>query len=190
MNGAWKWCVGCAIVYGMMNGKGAELCSAVMDSGDEALRLTMILLSAMTVWSGLMEILSSSGDMTRLGRIVRRVAAPVFGGLKDEECWEAMGTNLAANMLGMGNAATPAGIRAAKLLASRGAEGMRALAALLVINNAGLQLMPTTVIAMRQAAGSADAGSVWLPSLAASAASLVTGLAALRLSGRAGRTRA
>ena len=185
MNSVWKWCTGCAIVYGMMNGNGSAMAAELMSAGEEALKLTMILVSSMTVWSGMLEILGSAGDLKRLGRMMRSVTSPLFGGVKDAECWEAIGMNLAANVLGMGNAATPAGIHAAKLLASRGEVGMRALAALLVVNNAGLQLMPTTVIAMRQAAGSVDAGCVWLPSLAASAASLAAGLAALRMSGRA-----
>ncbi|MBQ2952086.1 MAG: hypothetical protein IJE07_00870 [Clostridia bacterium] len=179
MNGVWKWCVFGAVVYGLFSGNGDSMSATLMTTGEEALQLTMILTASMTLWGGLMEILCQSGDLTRLGGMLRRIAGPVFPGLQDRACWEAMGTNIAANMLGMGNAATPAGICAAKLLAGQGETGLRALAALLVVNNAGLQLLPTTVIAMRQAAGSADPGSVWVPSLAASGASALVGLATL-----------
>ena len=96
--------------------------------------------------------------------------------------------NLAANLLGLGNAATPAGILAAQRLAQHGEKGMRALAMLLVLNNAGLTLLPTTVISLRQAAGSADPASTWLPSMAAGAASAAVGVAVLLvLQGREGR---
>lgn len=181
MNSVWKWCVVSAIVYGMMTKRSACMEAALLSTGEEAVGMTVILISIMTLWSGLLEILAVNGDLSGLGRLMCRFAAPVFGGLKDEACWEAMGTNLAANLLGLGNAATPAGVRAAQLLAERGPQGLRALSALLVLNNAGLQLLPTTVITMRQTAGSASAGDVWLPALAASAASAAAGLLALRV---------
>ena len=88
-----------------------------------------------------------------------------------------MSLNLSANLLGLGNAATPAGLEAARLLSQQGGAGLRALAMLLALNNAGLQLMPTTIIALRAAAGSTDPAGVWdaelLSSLAATAVAVL-----------------
>ena len=92
-----------------------------------------------------------------------------------------MSLNLSANLLGLGNAATPAGVRAAELLARRGEEGLRALAMLLALNNSSLQLMPTTVIALRAQAGSAAPADIWPAALLSSAAATLTAAALMML---------
>ena len=176
MNQVWKCCMLLAAVLAMIAGRQQAAAEAMLNCGNVAVRLTLTLLAAMTLWSGLMEILTETGDVRRIGGVFRKAAAPLFPKIRDEACWEAMSLNITANLLGLGNAATPAGIAAAKGLAAQGKDGLQALAMLLVINNAGLQLMPTTVIAMRQAAGSLDGASVWLPTLIVSAVSTATGV--------------
>lgn len=145
----------------LVSGHAGEAAAALLDSGEQAVTLLTRLLAAMTLWSGLMEILSASGDVQRLGRLFRCVLRPVFPGLADDAAWNAITMNLSANLLGLGNAATPAGIDAAKRLAALGETGMRSLAMLLVLDNAGVQLIPTTVITMRQAAGARDPADIW-----------------------------
>lgn len=134
-----------------------------------------------------MEQLDAAGDLKRLGRLIRRGAQKLFPGIENEEAWSAAGMNLAANLLGLGNAATPAGIRAAELLSRQGEAGIQALGALLVLNNSGLQLMPTTVIALRSAAGSADPAGIWLQTLLSSGAATLTAILLLTL--RYGRSK-
>lgn len=151
--------------------------AAMLASGEQAVKLVLTLLATMTLWSGLMEILCETGDVARLGRVFRRALKPLFSGMNDEEAWNAISMNLSANLLGLGNAATPAGILAAKRLAALGEPGMRALAMLLTLDNTSLQLIPTTVITLRQAAGAADPADVWGMTLAVSGAA--TGIAAL-----------
>lgn len=160
----------CAVV----TGRGASSAQALMDSGRQAMAMMAELMGAMALWSGLMEQLYASGDLAWLGRLIRRGAQRMFPGVEEEEAWSAVGMNLAANLLGLGNAATPAGIRAAEKLSRQGEAGVRALAMLLALNNSGLQLMPTTVIALRSAAGSADPAGIWLPTLLSSGAATVT----------------
>ncbi|MGN0747960.1 MAG: hypothetical protein ACI4ML_14935 [Aristaeellaceae bacterium] len=123
-----------------------------------------------------MELLSASGDVARLGHLLARAARDVYPGVEDEEGWAAVGMNVAANLLGLGNAATPAGIRAAQLLSAQGEEGVRALAMLLALNNSSLQLIPATVMTLRAAAGAADPADIWLPTMLSSLAA--TGVAA------------
>lgn len=165
---------------------GKKAASALLQSGDAAVQLMLTLMGSMVLWSGMMEILGATGDIGRLGKLLRRVLAPLFPGLKDDDCWAAMGMNIAANVLGLGNAATPAGIRAATLLEKQGEPGLRALAMLLVLNNSGLQLMPTTVITLRSAAGAADPADIWLPALAASGAATLCGIVLMWLVNRGG----
>ena len=116
-----------ACVVALVTGRPAA--GALMDSGAGAVEMTLTLMGSMVLWSGLMEVLRATGDVERLGRGLRRLLSPLFGSIKDDACWAAMGMNLAANMLGLGNAATPAGIRAAELCESighaAGAEQLR-----------------------------------------------------------------
>ncbi len=166
----------------LMNGRAGEAAAALLDSGEQAVALLMTLLAAMTLWSGLMEILSASGDVQRLGRLFRRVLRPLFPGLSDDAAWNAITVNLSANLLGLGNAATPAGIEAAKRLAVLGETGMRALATLLVLDNASVQLIPTTVITLRQAAGAHDPADIWGMTLLISGAATVAAVVMMILS--------
>lgn len=184
LNHVWSGMLIASIAVGLGTGNVTEMADMLMTSGEEAIGLMLTLMAAMTLWSGLMEILSEAGDIRRIGRLLRKLTTPVFGGLRDEACWDAMSMNLAANLLGVGNAATPAGIRAAQLLSGQGEAGLRALAALLALNNAGLQLAPTTVITLRQAAGSSDPAGIWGVSLAAALAAATVSLAVLSLLNR------
>ena len=173
-----------ACLLALIEGNGARSAAALMDSGTAAVNMTLELMGSMALWGGLMEQMHASGDIVRLGRWIRRAMQPIFPGVKDDEAWSAMGMNAAANLFGLGNAATPSGIRAAQLLARHGEEGLRALALMLALNNAGFQLMPTTVIAMRAAAGSAHPADIWLPTLACSGVAAAVAAALMLLTDR------
>ena len=174
MSKLWPLALAMSMLAALLTRQWGVTAQALLESGNSAVSLMITLLGTMTLWSGLMEILAETGDLRRIGALLRRILRPLFPGLTDEACWDAMSLNLSANVLGLGNAATPAGIQAAQLLAGHGAVGLQALSMLLVINNSSLQLMPTTVIALRAAAGSANPAGVWPASLAASGAATVT----------------
>lgn len=186
MSRIWTILMLASVVVSVVTGRTGEAASALLNSGTEAVALLMTLLATMTLWSGLMEILEASGDVARIGRSFRKIAKPLFPGLKDDACWSAMSLNLSANLLGLGNAATPAGIQAAKLLAGQGETGLRALAMLLALDNASLQLMPTTIITLRQAAGSADPAGIWAATLIASGVSTVAAVLLMGIIHRGG----
>lgn len=173
MSKIWSAALIFSLLAAFVSGRTGAASQALLESGGAAVELTITLLGTMTLWSGLMEILAETGDVRRIGSMLRRVLRPLFPGLTDNACWEAMSLNLSANLLGLGNAATPAGIEAARLLARQGEIGLRALAMLLALNNSSLQLMPTTVIALRAAAGSSDPAGIWPAAMASSAAATV-----------------
>ena len=150
--------------------------SALLASAGSSVSLMMTLLGTMALWRGLMEILLQTGDVEKLGTVVRKLLGKHSKTVPDEMCWTEIGMNLAANVLGLGNAATPSGVSAAKRLAAHGEGGLRTLALLLVLNNAGVQLLPTTVLSLRQAAGAAHPADVWGAMLFSSAASMVGGV--------------
>ena len=156
----------------IVSGQSGPAAQALLESGNQAVHLLMTLLATMTLWSGLMEILCETGDAQKLGKAFRHLLRPLFPKLRDEAAWNAISMNLSANLLGLGNAATPAGIDAARRLAALGEPGLRALAMLLALDNASLQLIPTTVITLRQSAGAADPADIWGMTLLVSAASM------------------
>lgn len=160
-----------SVVYALMCGNVSPTAGALLAAGSEAVNLAITLTGAMALWCGLMEVLRRAGDVQRLGSLLRRVLKPLFPGMEDEAAWGYMASNLAANMMGLGNAATPAGIAAAKRLNMLGETGLRALAMLLVLNNSSLQWLPTTVITLRAEAGSTAPAGIWLPAMMVSGVS-------------------
>ncbi len=161
MGPVWMVLLLASIGTAALSGTAGQTAEALLQSGEEAVTLLLTLLATMPLWSGLMEVLRAAGDVKRLGRLFRCIASPLFPGLADESCWDAISMNLSANLLGLGNAATPAGIDAARRLSQQGETGIRALAMLLALDNASLQLLPTTVITLRQAAGAYDPADIW-----------------------------
>lgn len=190
MSTVWKILFTCSIAYAFITGNGSSASAALLESGDRAVALMLTLTGAMTLWSGLVEILQDTGDVARLGRWFRRVARPLFPEVRDRESWDAMSMNLAANLLGLGNAATPSGIEAARRLAGQGDGGRRGLGMLLVLNNTGLQLIPTTVMTLRKSAGSAAPAKIWLPTLLVSAISTAVGVTMMVMLQKWGRRHA
>ena len=170
-----------AICATLGTGQWQQAETALLTAGSEAIRLGVTLTGSMMVWGGLMGMLRDTPIMGILARGLRRLLSPLVRRDLTAESWAAMGMNLAANLLGLGNAATPFGIRAATLLAQQGESGMRGLLTLLVLNNSGLSLMPTTVITLRQQAGSAAPGDIWLPTLIATAVATLAAALMLRL---------
>lgn len=181
MGAVWSGVVAASVVWAFLAGNIGSAAEAFMQCGEKALSLTVVLMTSMALWGGVLEILSQTGDVARIGNLFRRISLRLFSGLEDRESWEAISMNLAANLFGLGNAATPAGIKAAMLLSTQGETGMRYLAMLLVINNAGVQLLPSTVIMLRRTAGAADPGDIWLPTIACSAAALSVAVTVLYL---------
>lgn len=170
------WCVGMLLALTAAAGLGrwSQTAEAILMAGSQAVRLGVTLTGSMMLWGGLMEMLHDTAVLGWVSGGVRRLLKPLVRRELSEESWAAMGMNLTANLFGLGNAATPMGIRAAKLLAEQGENGLRGLTVLLVMNNSGLELMPATVMTLRQQAGSASPGDVWLPTLIATAASAAT----------------
>ena len=135
-----------------------------------------------------MEILEQCGIAKGLGRLFRPVLRHLLpNAAKDEETLAALTANVSANLLGLGNAATPLGIRAARRMAAGcGGVASNELCMLVVLNTASIQLLPTTIASVRAAAGSTSPfdilPAVWLSSLL----SVIVGLTAAKLLSRRG----
>ena len=190
---AWVWTamVVLSLVCGLWTGRIDAVATAALEGADSAIRLSISMAGIMCLWSGVMEIMNACGISAMLARAFRPLLRRLLPqACRDEETLAAVSANVSANLLGLGNAATPLGIRAARRMAvGCGGVASDELCLLVVLNTASIQLLPTTVASVRAAAGSSAPfdilPAVWLSSLL----SVTTGLtAAALLSRRGGRS--
>ena len=169
-----------ALGYGLCTGRAEALCTALISGMENAVQVGVFLLGTMCFWGGWMRVADEAGLTRRLARLFRPLIRLLFPRIApDGEAAQAISMNMAANLLGMGNAATPMGLAAMRVLKrdAPGADASNAMITFVVLNTAGFQLIPSTVASLRQAAGSASPfdlmGCIWLTSLG----SVATGLA-------------
>ena len=147
-----------------------------MITGVRSAILLMLKLAAIyTVWLGILQMMKETHIDKALSRLLRPLIKRLFKSESDE-CYDWISINLASNMLGMGGAATPAGIKAIGTMQSDGEKASNNMCLLIVINATSIQLIPATVISIRAAAGSANSANVFLPTLIATFASTFAGV--------------
>lgn len=178
------------VLYAAIRGKLDAVSQAALNGGGDALRLILQMTGGFMLFGGAVHILEKAGVMAWLVRALRRPLRWLFPEDPGEEAMEAVTENLAANMLGVSNAATPMGVRAARAMNPAGEKSpSAALCLFLVINATSVQILPTSVLTLRQAAGSAQPERIVLPSLIASAVSTALGILLCKLLERRKRTR-
>lgn len=171
-----------SLVSGVATGRLDAVTAAVSTGAAEAVTLAISIAGLMCFWSGLMELISASGLAEKLSRLLMPVLRPLFGAAsRDREAMEAVSANVTANLLGLSNAATPLGLKAVDRLYTL--EGRRGspdtVLTLITLNTASIQLIPSTVAAVRGACGSAAPfdimPAVWVASITSVAAVLISG---------------
>ena len=185
----WTGMVLVSLLCGLATGRGPEVASAAVEGAAAAVELCLSIAGMMCLWTGVMEVMRRSGLADGLSRLLGPVLGRLFpGAARDREAMDSISANVSANLLGLGNAATPLGIEAAKRL-RRGRTGTASdeLCMLVVCNTASIQLIPTTVATVRAAAGCEAPfdilPAVWL----ASALSVGVGILACKIFSRVWR---
>ena len=186
MSGIWAGMVVVSVVCALVTGRGSEVAPAAMEGASAGVELCLGMAGALCLWMGVMEVLRRAGAMGWLSRLLRPVLGRLYPDFaRDSGVMDAISANVSANLLGLGNAATPLGLDAARRM-SRRSPGVAsdALCMLVVCNTASIQLIPTTVAAVRAGAGSTAPfdilPAVWL----APALSVTVGILAARLFAR------
>ena len=182
---AWLWTgmVALSVLCGAATGRMDAVAAAAMEGTAAAVDLCLGMLGGVCLWMGVMELLERSGLAAGLSRLLRPVLRRLLPrASRDEGTLAALSANVSANLLGLGNAATPLGVRAAARMAEGcGGTASDELCRLVVLNTASIQLLPTTVASVRAACGSAAPleilPAVWL----SSTLSVAAGLLAARL---------
>ncbi|MCI9187552.1 MAG: spore maturation protein A [Oscillospiraceae bacterium] len=186
MSMLWTGMVAAAILCGLATGRGPEVAAAAMEGARAAVDLCLSIAGMLCLWSGVMEVMRRSGLSGQLSRLLRPVLGRLFPeAAGDRRIMDSISANVSANLLGLGNAATPLGIEAAKGLAKKSpGRASDGLCMLIVCNTASIQLIPTTVAAVRAAEGCAAPfdilPAVWL----ASGLSVCGGILACKLLSR------
>ena len=189
----WVWCgmVLLSLLFGLVNGRLDDVAAAALEGAGSAIQLSLSMAGVLCLWSGVMEVMKVCGLSDGLARAFRPLLRRLLpNASRDTETLAAISANVSANLLGLGNAATPLGIRAACRMA-RGCGGIASdeLCLLVVLNTASIQFLPATVASVRSAAGSRTPfdilPAVWL----ASVLSVSAGLLMARLLAAAGRWR-
>ncbi len=173
----------CALLYSLWAGTTANLGAAITQGTSQAVTFCLSTGALICLWSGLMEVLSRSGAMSALSRLLRRPLTILFpDAAKDKDTIEALSANVSANLLGLGNAATPMGIRAAEglsRLANNNPSASESLCMLVVVNTASVQLLPTTIASVRAQFGASEPfdilPAVWISSIASVVAGVLMG---------------
>jgi spore maturation protein A len=184
----WTFLVVAAMVTAAFTGSVAALTGAIAESAGQAVTVALGLVGVMTLWLGLMRVAEEAGLVTQVARLVRPVMRRLFPEVPpDHPAMGSMVLNLSANLLGLGNAATPFGVRAMQELETlnpRKGVATDAEALFVVMNTASLQLVPATVIALRAGAGSRAPAEILGATLVASAIGVVVAVAVAKLLAR------
>ncbi len=157
LNYIWFGLMAIALVVAAFNGTAGAVTQGAIDSAKTAVEISLGLIGIMTLWLGIMRVAEKAGLIALLGRALRPVSRLLFPGIpSDHPAIGAMIMNVAANMLGLSNAATPFGIKAMEELQELNPKkdtASNAMVTFLTLNTAGIQLIPATIIGVLAAAG-------------------------------------
>lgn len=180
----WMVLVVTAVIAAALEGNLGALSPAVMEGASSAIRLALSLAGALCLWSALAKLMEKAGALRGLARVMRPVFRRLFPqASRDETAMGYLCANVSANLLGLGNAATPMGIAAVKRMQelAHTRTATDEMCRLIVMNTASIQLLPTTVAAVRASLGAATPFDILPAVWITSALSVTAGLLAARL---------
>lgn len=164
----------------LTGGRGREATAAFLDGAVKGVEITIAMAGPICLWSGLGALMRRLGFLKPVSRLLRPLLGRIYpSSRKDEELAQDLSANLSANLLGLGNAATPMGIQAVRRLQDPRHPGIATdeMCRLVVMNTASVQLLPTTVAAVRAGAGACSPFDilpcVWVSSLCSVSAGLI-----------------
>lgn len=179
----WTGMIVVSILCALATGRGPEVAAAAVEGTSAAVQLALSIAGMLCLWTGVMEVMRQSGLADKLSRLLAPILRRLFPqAARDRDTMDSISANVSANLLGLGSAATPLGLEAARRL-SRRSQGVASddLCMLVVCNTASIQLIPTTVASVRAAEGCAAPfdilPAVWL----ASALSVGVGILACKI---------
>ena len=179
MSWIWTGLLAISILAAVILGNGSQLVTAVSQGAQAGITLAISIAGSVCLWSGVGKLMERCGITAGLSKLLRPVLVRLFPSSRsDAPLAGSLSANVCANLLGLGNAATPMGIQAAKHLAEKRKDGIATneLCRLIVLNTASIQLIPTTVAAVRAGLGCSSPfdilPAVWVTSFCSAGAGL------------------
>lgn len=168
------------IIYSFFTGNTLSVNESLIQSGETAISMILKIIPLLCLWLGVMKIASLSGLLSKLSLVVAKIIGPLFPELKKgEEALSYIATNIVMNIFGLGNAATPFGLKAFERLQEinpKKEEASRSMITLLVMNTASVTLIPTTVISFRRMYHANQPTEILIPCMIATILSCLFGL--------------
>lgn len=185
LNYIWGFMIIIGVVFGAFTGNMEAVTNAAIDSSKEAVTLCITMIGVMSLWSGLMEIATKAGLISSFTKAIQPLISFLFPNIpKEHKAREYISTNMIANILGLGWAATPAGLKAMGAMKELNRDSKVAsteMCTFLIINISSLQLIPVNMIAYRSQYGSVNPASIIVPAIIATLASTIAGITYARL---------
>lgn len=180
MNYIWSGFILVSIFISLINGNISKTQAAAMEGAKETVEMILSLAGIICFWTGMMEIAVRSGGVKKISKLLKPVVKFLFPDVKSQKAKDAILMNMTANILGIGNAATPFGLKAMEELNRENfnkGTATNSMCRFVLINTASIQLIPTTIFALRSSFDSADpfciTGAVWFSSLCALCVGLI-----------------
>ena len=180
LNNLWAGMIFIGIIFGIIHGKMQEVTNGILSGAQDAVSLCISLAGILAFWSGIMEIAKESGFLQKLSKSLTPFLDFLFPDVpRNHPAREQMSANIAANILGLGWAATPSGLEAMKQLKQLNGNSeiaSRSMCAFLVLNISSLQLIPVNMIAYRSQYGAVNPTAIVGPAIVATFISTVVGI--------------
>ena len=175
LNVIWPIFIIISVIYAIFSGRMEAVTNSIFESAESTVQLTITFFGTLCLWNGIMQIASKTTLIEKISKLLSPLMRFLFKEIKKEDkAYKEISMNIVANIMGLGNAATPLGLKAMKTMQQDNPNKKiltNSMAMLIVINTASLQIIPTTVIAIRSSLGSESPTSiisgVWIATIAA-----------------------
>ena len=183
LNKIWPFFIIISFVYSIYSGNIFNVNNAIFDSADQTIELCLTMFGTLCLWNGIMKIAIKTSLIEKITKLLKPVISFIFPEIKDDKkISKEISMNMVANILGLGNASTPLGLKAMDSMQKINEDKNKlsnSMAMFILVNTASLQVIPTTVIAIRSSLGSEDPTkiifAVWVATIAAFLTAIIAG---------------
>lgn len=185
LNILWPIFIIISFIYAILTGNAEKINNSIFESTANAVQLSITLIGTICLWTGIMKIAQKTTFISRFTKLLQPIINYLFPEIhENEKAKEEISMNIVANILGLGNAATPLGLQAMKTLQQENKKKdtvSNSMAMFIVLNTASMQLIPTTVIAIRSSLNSNSPTNIILPVWGATIAAAIAGIITTKL---------
>lgn len=185
LNIIWPIFIIISYIYAIFAGNVTQINNSIFESCKSAVDLSITFLGTICLWTGIMQIAKKTTLINKLANLLKPIMKLLFPDIKSEdEAYKEISMNIVANILGLGNAATPLGLKAMKTMQKTNPQKdtlSNSMAMFIILNTASIQIIPTTVIAIRSSLGSANPTSIILPVWIATICAAIAGIVSAKI---------